>query len=128
MKIPLIRSSRSSRLPESYLRGRIEWNRSVPFAKSTRGVLLHRVKSGETFLRDGVRTHDHVGFWCGNGANHGQGSKVEFYESPPDEYLVCERCEESCKRHGEKSASELAGRHIHVGRIVAKRACCEVSN
>jgi hypothetical protein len=127
MKIPLLRSPRL-RVLSDYSSRAVAWVRSVPFAKSSRGVLLHRVRFGVTFLRGGDWSHDHVDFWCGNGANHGhRDNRVEFFESPPGEYLVCERCEEMCRRHGEKSSSELAGRHVHVGRMVAKRACCDGS-
>ncbi len=45
-------------------------------------------------------------------------------EVPPDGRLLCERCEMMAVAAGELSASKLAGKHVHVGRMVPRRTCC----
>ena len=52
------------------------------------------------------------------------GAKRKKLYAPPDDKLLCEACELSAVLAGLPSAYELAGRHVHLGRIKAVRVCC----
>lgn len=52
------------------------------------------------------------------------GEDVKFLDSPPDDKILCARCEEFAAKNGLPSADSLAGRHVHVGRTIAAITCC----
>lgn len=47
-----------------------------------------------------------------------------FLAAPPEDKILCARCEAIAVANGLPSAAELAGRHVHVGRTVAVMTCC----
>lgn len=49
---------------------------------------------------------------------------LTFLAAPPDDKLLCEACERSAVLAGPTSAYELAGRHVHLGKIKAVQTCC----
>lgn len=111
--------------PPNY-RNQIDWTQSLPFNVNPRGILVHRVKSGQTHTEDnGERSHDCVHYWCGNVAC---GEGVELTADPPEDRILCSACERIAVEAGEKSADELAGHHVHIGRVRAYRECCRESD
>lgn len=44
---------------------------------------------------------------------------------PPGDRLLCARCEALATAHGEQTADQLAGRHVHIGKVRGVRTCCE---
>lgn len=44
---------------------------------------------------------------------------------PPDDRILCARCEAIAVANGLPSADELAGRHVHKGGVVAVATCCD---
>lgn len=89
-----------------------------PFVVNPRGKLIHRVKHAHPCKRrGGVLTH----YWCGNTTFSGP---VHLHEDPPKDRLLCVYCEMKAVAAGEKTAKQLTGRHVHVGRMVPKRTCC----
>lgn len=101
----------------------LDWKKAAPFVVNPRAILTHRVKSVRSHFDDlTCESHSHysVDFWCGNGSS---GSPL-LVEIPPEDRLLCARCEEVAVKAGEKSAEELAGRHVHIGELRAKRLCC----
>lgn len=101
----------------------VQWKMSAPFVVNKRAVLTHRVKSASSHpsFRDGLPHHSCVN-WCNSSFNSGH---LEFTEEPPDSRLLCEVCEANAVRAGELTADELAGRHVHKGRLKAFRTCCQ---
>lgn len=97
----------------------IQWKKSLPFFVNPRGVLIHRVKRVTTIIWDGKVSHHTAHYWCNN---MGRG---EFFEDPPKERLLCTVCESNAVAHGEKTADELAGRHVCLGKMKAHRICCK---
>lgn len=96
------------------------WKKVVPFAVNLRGVLIHRVRSAGTFINlDGTLRHEVADYWCGN-----SGLRVQFVADPPEDRLLCVFCEAKAIAAGELSADELAGRHVHIGRVRGVRTCC----
>lgn len=107
--------------------GHIRWKKSPPFFANPRGILTHRVRSITTHLHNyhsygKPDRHHHVDYCCGGGANS---STCEgLTDEPPASRLLCERCEQLAIEAGLPSADELAGRHVHVGRVKPFRTCC----
>lgn len=97
----------------------VAWKRAMPFVFNPRGVLLHRVKSVHSRGVGFGAPHTSVIYWCGN-----LGHNPEVYIDPPADRLLCARCEAFAVNAGEKSADELAGRHVHIGKAVPIRTCC----
>ena len=51
-------------------------------------------------------------------------SDLVFLSAPPADKLLCEACERNAVLAGLPSAYELAGRHVHLGKIKAVQTCC----
>lgn len=95
----------------------LHWKKALPFVVNPRGLMIHRVKGVRTHLTDDNRIS--TDYWCGN-----LGQRCEFYSDPPKERLLCERCEMLATNAGEPPSDELAGRHVHRGKLRAERTCC----
>lgn len=103
------------------------WRRALPFFYNPRGLLIHRVRAVTSHLReDGKVKHTSVHFYCGNFQFMRAG--CELFAKPGANRLVCARCEAFAQMKGKPSADQLVGRHVHVGRIIAQRTCCDHSN
>lgn len=95
------------------------WKKTVPFLVNPRAHLVHRVRAAKTWLSDsGKPRHSSAKYWCGNVG------KGQFLEFPPPDMLVCAICEANAILHGQPSSSELAGRHVHIGRANMVQVCC----
>ena len=110
---------KKTKWPDSCRGKQVSWSAAKPFAVNPRGVLIHRVRNGDSHLREGVYSHFSVTYWCGNGS-----CEPELTDTPPSDRLLCVYCEDRAVAAGEKTADELAGRHVHTGSMKAKRACC----
>ena len=97
----------------------VQLHTGKPFLINPRASLIHRVRSVVRFFYHGKFSHESAQYWCGN---IGRGELVDL---PPDGRLLCERCEKLAIKFGEKSASEIAGHHIHVGIMKPSRVCCK---
>lgn len=97
------------------------FDRSFPFYANPRGQLIHRVKSAVTIFDNGEPSHISVRYWCNNGSTAGADGFAEF---PPEERLLCVPCERNAVDHGQPTADELAGRHVHLGVMKPHRVCC----
>lgn len=95
------------------------WPASLPFYFNPRGILVHRVRYAQTHWHNGEPSHDSVTYWCANIGRDG-----EFLAEPPKERLLCSYCEARAVASGQKSAQDLVGRHVHVGRLRPERVCC----
>lgn len=97
-----------------------------PFIENTRGVLIHRPKYATIYrIGDGDRWAPHlaVTFLCGNGTT---GTKnIVFLDEPPTNKLVCAVCEARAVMEGQPTSSEICGRHVHIGRVIAQQSCCQ---
>lgn len=99
------------------------WNRSLPFFRSSAGVLLHRVTSVLEFIRHGKVTHVAVHYLCNNSSFLRRGA--EFVADPQaDCRLVCTACEYQARKRKLPSADKIVGHHVHTGRLVAVQVCC----
>lgn len=113
MKLPLqIRGRRSG---SAFLR------ESEPFLMNDRAILIHRPREATIYNHDKFPSHIAVKFWCGNTHNHGKG--MFFLSEPPIDRLVCEACEARAIMAGLPTSSELAGRHVCIGKLKAVVAC-----
>ena len=118
LKIPL-RSAKP--YPRPYKHGVMPWASCAPFLENSRGVLIHRPMTVRTITLLG-ETHLAIKYWCGNGVA-GKRS-LTFLSDPPAGKLLCEACERRAVDAGLPSAHELAGRHVHLGKIKAVQTCC----
>lgn len=98
------------------------WDESEPFVLNDRGLLIHRPRSVTKHHLTGHDPHIGITYWCGNSATGND--NLHFIDAPPEGMLVCAICEERAKMFGEKSSDELAGKHIHKGRVKAVQTCC----
>lgn len=104
------------------------WTKTLPFLENSRAVLIHRPRFIDTIRRrryqNGPFEEEWLAIenWCGN--NFTGKDKFTFHASPPSGGIVCQRCEEAAVRSGEKTSAELAGKHVHVGTVMAVRTCC----
>lgn len=118
MKVPM----KKRKFTSDYGKYVVQWNYALPFFLNQRGILVHRVQSAMTHTRNGNMRHHSVRYFCGNGCcTDGMDG---FYADPPADRLLCHTCEAKAKYLGKKTADELAGRHVHVGRLRAERTCC----
>lgn len=104
-----------------------DWEAGPAFFIAGHGVMLHRVRSVSDHKRCGKTTHTSCSLWCGgNGfpVRNDNRKAGTLYTDPPEGRLLCERCEAHAVAAGEKPADEIAGRHIHTGRMVPKQTCC----
>ena len=101
----------------------VPWIESLPFCVNPRGQLIHRVRFAGTHFSNydgrGPHSHDGCTYWC---SNIGRG---DFTDDPPADRLLCAYCEAKAVAHGEKTADELAGRHVHIGHLKPVRDCCK---
>lgn len=106
------------------LRSGIAWTSSKPFVENKLAVLIHRPRH-VTIHKISDRWPAHLGLhcWCGNCMTGT--TKFTFLDAPPEDSILCARCESAAVANGLPSASELVGRHVHVGGVVAVRHCCE---
>src|SRR5688500_16792740 len=88
----------------------IPWKKSLPFADNPRGLLIHRVRSVRTICWDGEPDHGSVDYWCENGCNF-EGNI--FLSEPPEDRILCARCEANAVAHGYEPAEQIVGRHVH---------------
>lgn len=98
------------------------WASCLPFVENSRGMLIHRPRSGATYNLH-KSPHIGVGFWCGMSVTS-SGKNLTFLESSPEGKILCQKCEENAVANGLPSADELSGRHVHVGRTIAVVTCC----
>lgn len=94
-----------------------------PFVHNRAGLLIHRPKSAVLYNLH-KRPHYAVMYYCGNGVTD-SGGKLSFMATPPADQLLCEVCESRAVMAGLPSASELAGRHVCVGRLKVIKTCCK---
>ncbi len=99
----------------------------LPFAKSERGVLVHRVKS-VTFYAIYASPHAALHYWCGmigtsmfDGSSH---TDLTMMEEPEEGQLICHRCEAIAVSSGEQTSDQIVGRHVHKGGVKPQRTCC----
>lgn len=94
---------------------------AAPFFENPRGVLIHRVRSLFQLTFHG-RSWFIVEYWCENSA------RPEVVDSgllfDPGVKLICRRCEALAVSKGQKTSSELAGRHVCTGMCIPVNTCC----
>lgn len=98
------------------------WSSCATFVENSRGVLIHRPRSGNTYNIHRA-PHVAVSFWCGASVSS-DGKNFTFHATPPAGKIVCARCEAAAVANGMPSADDLAEHHVHVGRTVAVVTCC----
>jgi len=98
------------------------WDMSAPFVSNPSAKLIHRVRTLHT--HNGIVSPGRliIDYWCGG--RHYCGTDDDLIFEVPNGRIVCERCELMAIAKGELSSSKLAGRHVHVGRMVVKQTCC----
>ncbi len=119
MKLPLSPPSKDLR---RWAPGAIPWASCQPFIENSRAVLIHRPRSVVTHKLSQHKPHISIKCWCG--ATFSGTKKFTFLDAPPEDSLLCARCEDVAVNAGIQSASELAGKHVHLGCVVPKRLCC----
>jgi hypothetical protein len=106
-----------------------EWNphqytrckESEPFLLNDRGTLIHRIRRvtiHKLFAESWFAVHT----WCG--ASLCGVENLHFLAEPPEDRLVCAVCEERVLMAKQPSSDELAGKHVHKGRMKAFKTCC----
>lgn len=98
------------------------WSRSQPFIENALGVLIHRPASVAVRYNAIGGTYLSANHLCGAMVCGGS-DKLTFLAAPPEGMLVCQRCEEKAKELGLPSSSDLAGRHVCVGKVRAHNTC-----
>lgn len=115
IKLPLER-------PKDVTRGtQFPWASCLPFVENSRGILIHRPRTVSTYQLM-KKTHIGIGFWCGMHTTGG--NNLTFLPTPPENSILCERCEQFAVANGLPSADKVAGRHVHKGRTKAFITCC----
>jgi hypothetical protein len=107
------------------LRGiKMVWKACAPFIQNAMAELIHRPRIVCTYrLSKERRSHIGMTFWCGNSSVGTK--KFVFLDAPPEGKLVCARCEAAAVNWGLQSSSEIVGRHVHIGGVVAVQQCCK---
>lgn len=101
----------------------LPWASCLPFIENSRAVLIHRPRSVGTYkIGPKWPAHISINCWCGNTMTGGK--KFTFLSAPADGAIVCARCEDNAVAAGLMPSSEIVGRHVHTGGVIAKRRCC----
>lgn len=103
-----------------------QWRSCLPFVENTMALLIHRPLTVGTYRCGNRPLHLAIHYWCGNSAVGNK--KFTFLEAPPENSLVCEKCEQNAVAAGLPSSESLAGKHVHIGRLKAIRTCCNTKN
>jgi hypothetical protein len=109
---------------EKNLRGHgIPWISCKPFVENSNGVLIHRPRKVTTWkISERWKAHISVMGWCGATATGAK--RFTFLDAPEADRIVCAKCEEKAVEAGLLPSSQLAGRHVHTGGVVAVKYCC----
>lgn len=101
----------------------ISWASCSPFIENRKAVLTHRPRYVTTHkIGAQWKSHISIGCWCGNSFSGTK--KFTFLDAPKTDALLCARCECAAVKAGLPSSSEIVGRHVHIGRVVAQQLCC----
>ena len=103
-------------------KGAVPWTACKPFVDNTLAVLIHRPRCVTTHKCGSRPSHIAVKVWCGNTMTGNK--KFTFLDAPAVGRIVCARCEACAVSSGLPTSSELAGRHVHLGGVVAVANCC----
>ena len=99
------------------------WRDSDPFVENLRGILIHRPRFVSMF-RGWREPHIAIEFYCGGSTkDNRERGNVTFLPAPPEGSLLCAACEARAVMAGLPPASELAGRHVCIGRLKAINVC-----
>ena len=117
MKLPLKKQ-------KNIFPGNVAWTSAPPFVQNSRGMLIHRPRhvTNCNNLKPRGKSHLAVYMMCGMGCTGT--TKFTFLDVPPSDRVVCAKCEAIAQEKGLPSADQLAGRHVHVGGLVAVANCC----
>lgn len=101
------------------------WRTSPPFVINTRGLLIHRPCEVVVYNIHAA-PHLAVDYLCGGSVTGGmdENSNLSFVRDLPDGALVCHRCELVAAEKELPSASEICGRHVHIGACKVRQICC----
>lgn len=101
----------------------LHWTTCPPFVENQRGVLIHRPKHVTRYqISSRWKPHLAVGYLCGAGT---VGDKhLTFLTDVPSNRFLCHMCEAIAAKSGLPSADIICGRHVHVGKVVARQVCC----
>lgn len=101
----------------------IAWKECSPFIDNTKAALVHRPRYVTTHkIGDKWQAHIAIEAWCGNSFTGTK--KFTFLDQPPEGKLLCARCEFMAQKSNMPSADSIAGRHVHLGRLVPQKLCC----
>ena len=115
MKLPIQRKPKSLAVRH--------WSEVEPFVMNDRAVLIHRPRYvSEHQISNRYESHLSVEAWCGTVFSGRK--QFTFLDAPPEEKLLCARCEEVATKRNMPTAESLVGRHIHLGKLVAAQICC----
>jgi len=105
-----------------WVRG-MPWASCKPFVENTFAALIHRPRMVAIHrISEKYRPHISVSMWCGS--TQSGTKKFTFLDAPPNDRIVCARCEEKATDAGLPSSTALAGEHVHTGGVVAVAYCC----
>lgn len=117
MKIALEKNPRIGKI------GGMPWLSCSPFLENSMAMLIHRPRRITTHkISEKYPAHLGIENWCG--AVMTGMKKFTFLDAPPEGRIVCARCEDAAIAAGLPSSTELAGRHVHTGGVVAVMRCC----
>ena len=106
-----------------YFKG-IPWTAVEPFVMNEMAQLIHRVRHVSTHkIGNKYPSHLAINMWCGNSATGTK--KFTFLGEPPVGRIVCARCDAAAIAAGLPSSTQIAGRHVHTGGVVAVAHCCQ---
>lgn len=94
-----------------------------PFVKNPRAYLVHRVKSATHVFFDTAHHHDSVVCVCGS-LFTSLDVVIHTVDSLLDNDVMCSRCEAIATVNGQRSTSEICGKHIHTGMLTIRTNCC----
>jgi len=101
----------------------LHWASCSPFIENSNATLIHRPRRVSTH-KLGAWRKAHIGMNCWCGTSFSGTKKFTFLDAPPEGKLLCARCEYMAQKNGLPSADSLAGRHVHLGGVVAVQKCC----
>lgn len=100
------------------------WRDAEPFVRNERGLLIHRPRFVNVY-RHPTKGYPFIAvrYYCGNCVT-GTDKYLRFTSDLNESDLMCVVCETRAQMAGLPAASEIAGRHVHIGKLKAIQMCC----
>jgi len=88
---------------------------AFPYFKAFAGIYTHRIRSGKTYIRNGVTSHAALQLWCGQCGflePESKRQKGQMFAELPEGSVLCATCEGRAIGSGMDGPTAINGRDV----------------